>query len=68
MPPFKKPAPAPNAPKAEHKKHIEEFLLVEDHKDPKKVNKPEYRDLTDIPPEEPPEANPKPRSIKDLAL
>ena len=44
---FKKPAPGPNAPKEEHKRHAAEFLADEDHKDPKKVNKPEYRDETD---------------------
>lgn len=48
---FKKPAPSIKADKAEHKKHAEEFLANEDHKDPKKVNGPIYRDTTD-------EANP----------
>lgn len=43
-------APPVTASKAEHKKHAEEFLALEDHKDPKKVNKPEYRDMTDEPP------------------
>jgi hypothetical protein len=47
MPPFKEKAPAVNATKAEHKKHGDRFLANEDHKDPKKVNKPEYRDMTD---------------------
>jgi len=51
MPPKALKAPALNANKAEHKKHADEFLKIEDHKDPKKVNKPEYRDETD-------EANP----------
>ena len=45
--PFKEKAPAVSASKAEHKKHAERFLANEDHKDPKKVNKPEYRDMTD---------------------
>lgn len=44
---FKKPAPSPKADKVEHKRHAEEFLATEDHKDPRKVNKPEYRDMTD---------------------
>lgn len=35
MPPKNKPAPAPNAPKAEHKKHADEFLAREEHKKPK---------------------------------
>jgi len=45
--PFKEKAPGVKASKAEHKKHAERFLANEDHKDPKKVNKPEYRDMTD---------------------
>ena len=45
--PKKHVAPAPNAPKEAHKKHAEEFLADEDYKDPKKVNKPDYRDETD---------------------
>lgn len=52
--------PVPNAPLAEHKKHAEDFLAVEDFKDPRKVNKPNYRDMTDTVPEEPPEAPQKP--------
>lgn len=54
MPPFV----APNAPLAAHKKHAQDFLAIEDHKDPRRVNRPEYRDMTDIPPEEPPESRP----------
>jgi hypothetical protein len=40
-------APSVKATKADHKKHGDEFLAIEDHKDPRKVNKPEYRDATD---------------------
>lgn len=40
-------APSPSANKAEHKKHVKEFLEIEQYKDPKKVNGPEYRDMTD---------------------
>lgn len=43
-------APAADAPIKEHKRHADEFLALEDHKDPKKVNRPEYRDMTDEPP------------------
>lgn len=28
-------APKPNAPKSEHRKHVEEFLKLEEHKKPK---------------------------------
>ncbi len=42
-------APPITASKEEHKKHADEFLTREEHKDPKKVNKPEYRDMTDVP-------------------
>jgi hypothetical protein len=45
--PFKEKAPSVKAPKDEHKKHADAFLAHEDHKDPQKVNKPEYRDMTD---------------------
>jgi hypothetical protein len=45
---FAKPAPSPRADKAEHKRHAEEFLQNEDHRDPRRVNKPEYRDTTDV--------------------
>lgn len=44
-------APPLGASKAEHKKHADEFLTREEHKDPKKVNKPNYVDMTDVPKE-----------------
>lgn len=42
-------APPPNAKKSEHRKHVEEFLAIEDFKDPKKANGPSYVDQTDVP-------------------
>jgi hypothetical protein len=58
MPP-KTPPPLPrNAPFAAHKKHADDFLTIEDFKDPKKVNLLTYRDMTDPVPEEPPEDRP----------
>jgi len=45
--PFKEKAPPLKGPKAEHKEHADRFLAHEDHRDPKKVNKPEYVDMTD---------------------
>lgn len=44
----KKEAPPAGAPINEHKKHAEEFLARKEHEDPKKVNKPEYQDMTDL--------------------
>lgn len=58
MPPQTPPPVARNAPFAAHKKHAEDFLTVEDFKDPRKVNGPQYRDMTDMVPEEPPEDRP----------
>jgi hypothetical protein len=40
-------APPATAPKAEHKRHAAEFLARTEHTDPRKVNKPEYRDVTE---------------------
>lgn len=40
-------APTLKAPIEEHKKHADEFLAREEHKDPKKVNKPEYTGVSD---------------------
>jgi len=45
--PFKEKAPSVKAPREAHRAHADAFLANEDHKDPKKVNKPEYRDTTD---------------------
>ena len=36
-------APTVKAHIDDHKQHVKDFLALEDHKDPKKVNKPEYR-------------------------
>jgi hypothetical protein len=47
MPPKAPKAPPVKATKEEHKKHAEAFLALDDYKDPKKVNKPEYRDMSD---------------------
>jgi hypothetical protein len=46
------------APVEEHRKHALAFLAIEDFKDPRKVNRPDYRDATEMPSEEPPEDRP----------
>jgi hypothetical protein len=56
MPPTLNPIPR-RAPVEEHRKHAEEFLKIEDYKDPKKVNRPEYQDVIAQVPDEPGEAN-----------
>ena len=40
-------APLPDAAKDAHRKHAAKFLAMEDYKDPKKVNEPNYEDKTD---------------------